>query len=47
MSACISAAAVCWAGAIAALQLPGRQKRAADISISTPERDVQQVTEEL
>ena len=44
--ACLIAAAVCWAGAVAALRLPGRQKRAADIAIRTPAHDVQPVNKE-
>jgi EmrB/QacA subfamily drug resistance transporter len=44
--ACVIAAAVCWAGAVAALQLPGRQKPTPEIAISTPEHDVEAVTEE-
>ena len=43
--ACAIGAAVCWAAAVAALQLPGRQKRAAHITVSTPEQDVQPLTE--
>jgi hypothetical protein len=34
--ACAIGAAVCWAGAVAALRLPGRQKRAVSIAASTP-----------
>ena len=44
--ACAIAAAVCWAGAIAALKLPGRQKQTADIALSALEHDVQAVAEE-
>jgi predicted MFS family arabinose efflux permease len=44
--ACIIAAAVCCVGALAAFQLPGRQKQAARLAISTPAHDVQPVSEE-
>jgi EmrB/QacA subfamily drug resistance transporter len=44
--ACVIAAAVCWAGAVAALRLPGRQKPTPEIAISTPEHDAEAVTEE-
>jgi EmrB/QacA subfamily drug resistance transporter len=44
--ACVIAAAVCCAGAGAALRLPGRQKHAARIAARTPARGVQRVSEE-
>ena len=44
--ACVIAAAVCWAGAVAALRLPGRQKPTPEIAISASEHDVEAVTEE-
>jgi len=44
--ACAIAAAVCFAGAVAAVKLPGRQKRAVDIALSTPAHTAEPVTEE-
>jgi EmrB/QacA subfamily drug resistance transporter len=44
--ACLIAAAVCFAGAIAAFRLPGRQKRPVDIAISAPAHAAEPVSEE-
>ena len=44
--ACVMAAAVCFAGAVAAVKLPGRQQRAVDIAISTPAHAAEPVSEE-
>jgi len=44
--ACAIAAAVCFAGAVAAVKLPGRQQRAASTVVSTPAHAAEPVSEE-
>ena len=44
--ACVIAAAVCLAGAVAAVKLPGRQKRGLSTSVSTPAHAAEPVSEE-